>query len=79
MRSLARSYTGETIRRLAAIMRDPGADESPSVSVSAAIVLLGYGHGKPAQPHVGDDDQPIAVTIRKIIDGGNDDDGPGSG
>ncbi len=51
---------------------------NPTARAIAANSLLDRGWGKPAQPHVGDDNQPIAITIKKIING-DDDDGPGSG
>jgi len=70
IRSLSRSYTDETIRRLAAIMRDPGADEPSSTSVAAGRVLLGYGWGVPAQPHTGADGEgDIRITVRHILEG----------
>lgn len=59
--------------RLAAIMRNPGADEPSSTSVSAAALILGYGHGKPAQTISGDDEQPIQIVIRKMLTEGRDD------
>lgn len=70
VRSLARGYTSEAIRRLAAIMRDPGKDQPTSVSVSAAAILLERGWGRPAQPHTGaDGESDIRITIRNIIEG----------
>ena len=57
-------------------MRDPGNDEPVSTSVSAAALLLGYGHGKPTQTIAGDEDAPLAIVIRKML---TDDDGPKSG
>lgn len=56
--------------RLAALMRDPGADQSPSTSVAAAGILLGYGWGKPPQPHTGEDGEgAIEITVRHITEG----------
>jgi hypothetical protein len=70
VRSLARSYTNETVRRLAAIMRDPGADEPSSTSVAAGRVLLGYGWGVPPQPVTGADGEgAIEITVRHITEG----------
>jgi len=58
------------VRRLAAIMRDPGADQPVSSSVQAGQVLLGYGWGKPPQPLTGaDGDGAIEITIRNIVEG----------
>ena len=69
MRSLARSHTTETIKRLAALVRDPGLEEPSSTSVSAAALILGYGWGKPHQTVGGEDGNAIEITIRKMIDG----------
>jgi hypothetical protein len=70
IRSLSRAYTDETVRRLAAIMRDPGLEEPISTSVAAARVLLGYGWGAPAQPHTGEDGEgSIEITVRHIMEG----------
>ncbi|MCP3464457.1 hypothetical protein [Bradyrhizobium sp. CCGUVB23] len=35
--------------------------------VSAASILLDRGWGKPTQPHTGEDDKDIHVTIRNIV------------
>ena len=65
LRSLARSHTDMAVRVLVSIAKSKGAQKS--ARVNAATALLDRGWGKPAQPHVGDDELPIAVTIRKII------------
>jgi hypothetical protein len=58
------------VRRLAAIMRDPGADQPVSSSVQAGQVLLGYGWGKPPQPVTGADGEgDISITVRHILEG----------
>jgi hypothetical protein len=63
---LCRSYTAESIRVLAAIMRQ---EQFPaSARVQAASVLLDRGWGKAPQAHVGEDDQDIRVTIRQITE-----------
>jgi hypothetical protein len=41
--------------------------------VSAAQALLDRGWGKPAQPHTGEDDKDIRITIRQIVEGGDKD------
>ena len=41
----------------------------PAARVSAAGILLDRGWGKPAQPHTGEDDKDIRVTIRNITEG----------
>ena len=66
IRSLCRAYTEESIRHLAAIMRQP--EYPPAARVAAAIVLLDRGWGKPAQSHVGENDKNIRVIIRQISD-----------
>ena len=67
---MARSYTDETVRRLAALMRNPGLEEPTSTSVAAGRILLGYGWGAPAQPHTGEDGEgDIRITVRHITEG----------
>jgi hypothetical protein len=68
---LCRAYTEESIRHLAAIMRQP--EYSPAARVQAANILLDRGWGKPPQAHTGEDDKDIRVTIRQIIDRGDED------
>lgn len=72
IRSLARAYTDEAIRRLAALMRNPGADQPTSTSVHAAQILLERGWGKPHQTVSGEDDGPIEIIIRKMLTDGKD-------
>src|SRR5262245_7552461 len=66
IRSLCRTYPEESIRHLAAIMRQP--EYPPAVRVQAAVALLDRGWGRPAQPHVGEADRDIRVVIRRITD-----------
>jgi hypothetical protein len=66
IRSLCRAYTEESIRHLAAIMRQP--EYPPAARVQAANALLDRGWGRPAQPHVGEDDKNIRVIVRQISD-----------
>lgn len=68
---MARAYTNEAVRRLAAIMRDPGKDGPVSASVQAAQILLDRGWGKALQPVSGADGKAIEITIRKMFDGGD--------
>jgi len=63
---LCRAYTGEAVRSLAAIMRN--ADAPPRARIQAADILLDRGWGKPIQPHTGEDDKDIQVTIRNIVE-----------
>jgi hypothetical protein len=50
----------------------PGAENAPPAArVSAASALLDRGWGKPAQPHTGEDDKDIRITIRQIVEGGD--------
>ena len=44
-------------------------DAPPAARVSAAQALLDRGWGKPAQPHTGEDDKAIEITIRNITEG----------
>ena len=44
-------------------------DAPPAARVSAAQALLDRGWGKPAQPHTGEDEKDIRVTIRNITEG----------
>jgi hypothetical protein len=70
IRSLARAYTKESIMRLAAIMRDPGADQPIMASVAAAKLLMERGWGLPAQPVTGADGEgAIEIIIRNITEG----------
>ena len=66
IRSLCRSYTDEAVRSLAAIMRNGDKD---ATRVAAAAILLDRGWGKAPQPHTGEDDKDIQVTIRTIVEG----------
>jgi len=66
LRSLARAHTELGIQTLAGIARNSTSD---AARVSAAQALLDRGCGKPAQPHTGEDDKDIQVTIRTIVEG----------
>jgi hypothetical protein len=41
--------------------------------VSAASALLDRGWGKAPQPHSGEDGGDIRITIRQIVEGGDED------
>jgi hypothetical protein len=64
IRSLCRSYTGEAVRSLAAIMRNGDKD---ATRVAAAAILLDRGWGRAPQSHADEDDKDIHVTIRQIV------------
>jgi len=53
------------VRSLAAIMRNGDKD---ATRVAAAAILLDRGWGKAPQPHTGEDDEDIQVTIRTIVE-----------
>jgi hypothetical protein len=63
---LCRAYTAESIRHLAAIMRQR--EYPPAARVQAASILLDRGWGKAPQAHTGQDGGDIHVVIRQIID-----------
>ena len=66
IRSLARAQTALAIRTLTGVC---GSNVAPAAArVSAAQALLDRGWGKPAQPHTGEDDKDIRVTIRQITE-----------
>jgi hypothetical protein len=70
IRSLCRAYTDESVRHLAAILRQP--EFPPSARVQAAVALLDRGWGRPAQAHTGENGEgDIRVTIRQIVDAGS--------
>jgi hypothetical protein len=69
LRSLARSYTEMGVRVLAGIAN---AEEQPaSARVAAVTALFDGGWGKAPQPHTGEDDKDIRITIRQIVEGGD--------
>jgi hypothetical protein len=68
VRSLARSHTTLCINRLRGLVINPGADQSNSISVAAAQILLERGWGKAIQPVAGADGAgAIEITIRKML------------
>ena len=66
MRSLARGHTELCIKVLAGMLSQEAVPAA--ARVSAASILLDRGWGKPAQPHTGEDDKDIQVTIRNIVE-----------
>ena len=67
LRSLCRSYTAESIRVLASIMRQP--EHSDAARIQAANILLDRGWGRAPQARADEDRKDIRVTIRKIGEG----------
>jgi hypothetical protein len=66
IRSLARAQTALAIRTLTGVC---GSKAAPAAArVSAAQALLDRGWGRPPQPHTGEDDNDIRVTIRNIVE-----------
>ena len=65
IRSLCRAYTDESVRHLAAIMRQP--EFPPSARLQAIAILLDRGWGRAPQPHTGEDDKDIHITVRNLI------------
>jgi hypothetical protein len=41
----------------------------PAARVSAAGILLDRGWGRAPQPHTGEDDKDIRITVRNIVEG----------
>jgi hypothetical protein len=71
IRSLARAQTELAIRTLTGIC---GSKAAPAAArVSAASALLDRGWGRAPQSHVGEDGGDIRVTIRQIVEGGDED------
>src|SRR6478736_4040144 len=66
LRSLARAHTELGIQTLAGIARNSTSD---TARVQAVGMLLDRGWGKAPQPHTGEDDKDIRVTIRTITEG----------
>lgn len=66
LRSLARGHTELCIKVLAGIVSQEAIP--PTARVSAAGILLDRVWGRPPQPHTGEDDQNIRVTIRNIVE-----------
>ena len=63
----ARAHTEMGVKVLAGIAS--AEDAPPAARVSAAQALLDRGWGKAPQPHTGEDDKDIRVTIRNITEG----------
>ena len=71
MRSLARGHTELCIKVFAGIVTQEAVP--PAARVSAAGILLDRGWGRAPQPHAGEDGKDIRVTIRKMVEGGDED------
>ena len=70
IRSLARAQTALAIRTLTGVC---GSKAAPAAArVSAASALLDRGWGKAPQPHTGEDDKDIRITIRNITESKDD-------
>jgi hypothetical protein len=67
LRSLARGHTALCIKVLAGIVSQE-AVPAAAARVSAAVILLDRGWGRPAQVHSGEDGGSIQVIIRHIAD-----------
>jgi hypothetical protein len=66
IRSLARAQTALAIRTLTGVC---GSKAAPAAArVSAAQALLDRGWGKAPQPHTGEADKDIRVTVRNIVE-----------
>jgi hypothetical protein len=65
IKSLARAYTEKAVQTLGGIMSQ--ADCPPAARVAAAIGLLDRGWGKPAQAHVGGDEDDPAIKVDQNI------------
>jgi hypothetical protein len=67
IRSLARGHTELCIKVLAGIVSQEAVP--PAARVSAAGILLDRGWGRAPQPHTGEDDKDIRITVRNIVEG----------
>jgi hypothetical protein len=67
VRSLARAHTVSCINRLAQLVANPGADQSSSVSVAAAQILMDRGWGKAPNPVDVAHSGGIEITVRKML------------
>ena len=72
LRSLARGHTALCIKVLAGIVSQEAIP--PAARVSAAGILLDRGWGRAPQSHVGEDGGDLRITIRQIIEGGDEGD-----
>ena len=71
LRSLARGHTELCIKVLAGIVSQEAVP--PAARVTAAGILLDRGWGKAPQPYAGEDGKDICITVRQIIEGGDED------
>ena len=66
LRSLARGHTELCIKVLAGLVSQDAVP--PAARVSAAGILLDRGWGRAPQPHIGENDKDIRVTIRNCLE-----------
>jgi hypothetical protein len=71
LRSLARGHTERCIKVLAGMLSQEAVPAA--ARVQAANILLDRGWGKPPQAHTGEDGDDIKVTIRQIVERGDED------
>ena len=65
LRPLARGHTELCIKVLAGIVSQEAVP--PGARVSAAGILLDRGWGRAPQPHTGEDDKEIHITLRNVL------------
>jgi hypothetical protein len=70
LRSLARGHTQLCIKVLAGIVGQEAMP--PAARVSAAGILLDRGWGRAPQSHVSEDGGDLRITVRQIIESGED-------
>ena len=63
---MARAYTADALEVLASIMTDE--KETGSARVAAVNAILDRAYGKPKQTVEGDEDNPIRVVTRVILE-----------
>jgi hypothetical protein len=71
LRSLARAHTELAIKVLAGMLSQEAVPAA--ARVSAAGILLDRGWGKSPQAHTGEDNKDMCITIRQIVERGDED------
>ena len=66
VRDAARVYSDDALSTLVEVMKDKGAP--PSARVSAANGVLDRAWGKPSQPLSGDEESPLEIVTRIILE-----------
>ena len=69
IRSLARAQTELAIRTLTGVCVSKAAPAAARVSTASALLDRGWGRA----PQVGEDGGDIRITIRQIVEGGDED------